>query len=93
MKELIEQGLLFGGLKRIEEPHLRDRYNRALAALRLAPTALASFHIDATGYSPEIAEERGDETYLDPRGVNRLFIILSPEQRNCRSSARASPPT
>ena len=82
MKELVEHGLLFGGLKRIDEPHLRDRYNRALAALRLTPTALANFHIDATGYSPEIAEERGDETYLDPRGVNRLFIILSPEQRN-----------
>lgn len=82
MKELIEHGLLFGGLKRIEESHLRDRYNRALAALRLAPTALATFHIDATGYSPEIADERGDQSYLDPRGVNRLFIILSPEQRN-----------
>lgn len=82
MKELIEHGLLFGGLKRIEEPYLRDRYNSALGALRLAPTALASFHIDATGYSPEIAEECGDESYLDPRGVNRLFIILLPEQRH-----------
>jgi hypothetical protein len=82
VKELIERGLLYGGLQRIEEPHLRERYNRALAALRLAPTKLESFHIDATGYSPEIADERGDHSYLDPRGVNRLFIILSPEQRD-----------
>ena len=82
MKELIERGLLLGGLKRIEDPHLRDRYNGALAGLRLAPTALDSFHIDATGYSPEIAHERGDDSYLDPRGVNRLFVILAPEQRS-----------
>lgn len=82
MKELIEHGLFFGGLKRIEDSHLRDRYNGALAGLRLAPTALESFHIDATGYSPEIAQERNDDSYLDPRGVNRLFIILTPEQRN-----------
>jgi hypothetical protein len=82
VKELIEAGLLFGGLERVEEPHLRDRYNRALAALRLAPTKLDCFHIDATGYSPEVAEERGEHSYLDPRGVNRLFIILSPEQRH-----------
>jgi hypothetical protein len=82
VKELIEHGLLFGGLKRIEDPHLRDRYNGALAGLRLTPTALASFHIDATGYSPEIAQERGDDSYLDPRGVNRLFVILTPEQRS-----------
>ncbi|TCT10654.1 hypothetical protein EDC22_105153 [Tepidamorphus gemmatus] len=82
MRELIEHGLMYGGLKRVDEPHLVGRYNKALEALRLAPTALESFHIDATGYSPEIAHERGDEHYLDPRGINRLFILLGPEQHD-----------
>jgi len=80
MKTLIERGMLFGGLKRIDEPHLVERYNRALNALHLPSTTLTSFHVDAAGYSPEVAAELG-ESYLDPRGVNRLFIILSPEQR------------
>jgi hypothetical protein len=35
-----------------------------------------------TGFSPEIAEELGDIQYLDPNGVNRRFIILTPEQEN-----------
>lgn len=82
MKELIEHGLMFGGLKRIDELHLVARYNKALEALRLAPTSLDSFHVDATGYSPEIAHERGDEHYLDPRGINRLFILLGPDQHD-----------
>jgi hypothetical protein len=82
VRELIEHGLMYGGLKRVDEPHLVCRYNKALEALRLAPTALESFHIDATGYSPEIAHERGDEHYLDPRGINRLFILLGPEQHD-----------
>ena len=32
------------------------------------------------GFSPEVAGALGDERYLDPNGVNRRFIILSPEQ-------------
>jgi hypothetical protein len=35
-----------------------------------------------TGFSPEIAEELGDPDYLDPNGVNRRFVILTPEQEN-----------
>lgn len=80
MKTLIERGMLFGGLKRIDEPHLVERYNRALNALNLPSTTLTTFHVDAAGYSPEVAAEIG-ESYLDPRGVNRMFIILSPDQR------------
>src|SRR5690606_28570329 len=30
--------------------------------------------------SPEIAEELDDQDYLDPNGVNRRFIILTPAQ-------------
>jgi hypothetical protein len=35
-----------------------------------------------TGFSPEIAEELNDPDYLDPNGVNRRFVILTPEQEN-----------
>jgi len=64
----------------IDEPHLIERYNRALKAFDLKPVELDSFRIDMTGFSPEVAETIGDEDYLDPKKVNRRFIILSPEQ-------------
>lgn len=64
----------------IDEPHLVERYNRALMAFDLKPVKLDSFSIDMTGFSPEVAKELGDEDYLDPKKVNRRFIILSPEQ-------------
>ena len=32
------------------------------------------------GFSPQIADELGDPDYLDPNGVNRRFIILTPSQ-------------
>jgi len=70
----------FTQMMTIDEPHLIERYNRALKAFDLGPVALDSFRIDMTGFSPEIAEVLGDEDYLDPKKVNRRFIILSPEQ-------------
>lgn len=33
-----------------------------------------------TGFSPEVADELGDQDYLDPNRVNRRFIILTPAQ-------------
>ncbi len=82
MERLIDNNLFHGGLYDVTQPHLVERYNRALAALGIPQTSLSSFSIDATGYSPEIAEELGDEHYLDPNQVNRRFIILSPAQAN-----------
>ena len=73
--ELTEDRLLL-----IEEPHLVERYNKALAAFGLKRTELAAFHIDRSGFSPEVAHELGDLQYLDPGGVNRRFIILTPAQ-------------
>jgi hypothetical protein len=35
-----------------------------------------------TGFSPEVADELGDDDYLDPHRVNRRFIILTPEQES-----------
>ena len=80
MRRLVNSRLIFGNLLRVDAPHLIDRYNKALTAFGLPPTTMQSFRIDMTGYSPEIAEELGDQAYLDPNGVNRRFIILTPEQ-------------
>ena len=80
MERLIDNELMYGGMLRINQPHMIARYNAALAALGLPATKLASISVDATGYSPQVAEEFGDPHYLDPHGVNRRFIILSPDQ-------------
>ncbi|WP_322987960.1 DUF6638 family protein [Hoeflea sp.] len=82
MKHLVDNELIYGRLLKIDEPHLIGRYNKALDAFGFVPTALASIRIDMTGFSPEIAGELGDSQYLDPNGVNRRFIILTPEQEN-----------
>ncbi len=76
---LRENDLIFGRLLTVDEPHLIERYNKALTAFGLKPTKLKSFQIDRTGFSPEIAEECGED-YLDPNAVNRRFIILTPAQ-------------
>lgn len=80
MDLLRDNELIFGRLLPIEEPHLVDRYNKALAAFGLPVTKRTSFEIDRTGFSPQIADELGDPLYLDPFEVNRRFIILTPAQ-------------
>ena len=80
MKRLLEAELIYGRLLEISEPHLIARYNKALQGFGLRPTALSSFRIDMTGFSPEIADELGDRDYLDPNRVNRRFIIMTPAQ-------------
>jgi hypothetical protein len=80
MDFLRDNELIYGRLLTIGESHLIERYNKALTAFGLKPTALASFAIDRTGFSPEVAEELGDYQYLDPNEVNRRFIILTPDQ-------------
>ncbi|PWK63836.1 DUF6638 family protein [Aminobacter sp. AP02] len=80
MDLLRDNELIYGRLLPIDEPHLIERYNKALRAFGLEPTKLKSFQIDRTGFSPEIAEELGDYQYLDPNEVNRRFIILTPSQ-------------
>jgi len=81
MRRLEESELIFGRMMTVSEPHLVARYNQALKGFGLKQTKLKSFRIDMTGFSPEIAEELEDRQYLDPGGVNRRFIILSPGQR------------
>lgn len=77
---LRDNELIYGRLLKVEEPHLIERYNKALKAFGLKSTKLKSFEIDRTGFSPQVAEDLGDPDYLDPNQVNRRFIILTPQQ-------------
>lgn len=80
MQRLIEKGLMFGNLVRIDSPVLIERYNRALKHLIGKETTQDVFHIDISGYSPEIGDAFGDDLYLNHNGVNRQFILLTTEQ-------------
>jgi len=81
MKRLIEKGLMFGNLVPVNSPALVERYNRALTHLTGKTTALTDFHVDISGYSPEIGHELDDHLYLNPNGCNRQFILLTTEQK------------
>ncbi|MGH1353701.1 MAG: DUF6638 family protein [Thalassovita sp.] len=81
MKRLIEKGLMFGNLIHVSSPALVERYNRALGHLTGKQTGLTDFHIDISGYSPEVGDELGDMQYLNQGGCNRQFILLSTAQK------------
>lgn len=81
MNRLIKSGLMFGNLVPVTSAALVDRYNRALQHLTGRTTALTDFHIDISGYSPEVGEELGDHLYLNQNGVNRQFILLTTQQK------------
>lgn len=81
MRRLIERGLMFGNLIEVASPALVERYNRALKHLTGKTTALEDFHIDISGYSPEVGDELGDHLYLNQGGCNRQFILLTTEQK------------
>ncbi|MEM9999455.1 MAG: DUF6638 family protein [Pseudomonadota bacterium] len=80
MKRLVQNELIYGRLLPVNQAHLVRRYNEALEAFQIKQTKLTSFDIDRTGFSPQIANELGDFNYLDPNGINRRFIILTPAQ-------------
>lgn len=80
MQRLQSSRLIWGNLYPVEEPHLVERYARAMRAFGLAMPDLDRFEIDMTGWSREVAQALGDPGYLDPGGVNRRFVILSPAQ-------------
>lgn len=82
MKRLIEKGLMFGNLIEVSSPALVERYKRAMKHLCGRETRLDDFHIDISGYSPEIGAELGDDLYLNPNGANRQFILLTTAQKH-----------
>jgi len=81
MKRLIANGLMFGNLIPVTAPSLVERYNRALHHLAGKRTALTDFHIDISGFSPEVGDELDDPLYLNENGCNRQFILLTTDQK------------
>ncbi|TKZ19433.1 hypothetical protein FAP39_11105 [Shimia litoralis] len=81
MKRLIQRGLMFGNLIEVSSSVLVERYNRALKHLTGKTTDLTDFHIDISGYSPEVGEALNDHLYLNQGGCNRQFILLTTEQK------------
>jgi hypothetical protein len=60
---------------------LVERYNKCLVKLGFTETKLKIFHIDGMGWSPEIAEEKDDNSYLNNGEANLHGIIISPLQK------------
>lgn len=83
MDNLANSGLWGEGLIHIDSPVLVARYNACLEDMGIAPTTLTDFRIDAVGWSPDIAHEKGSHNYLAHSEANMLVIILLPEQRQC----------
>ncbi|WP_298915690.1 DUF6638 family protein [uncultured Algimonas sp.] len=81
MMRLVRAGLMYGNLFEVRSPAMVERYNRALEHLIGRRTELPDFHIDIAGFSPEIADEFGDDYYLNPHGANQMFILLSTDQK------------
>lgn len=81
LRLLLQKGLMFGNLVPITSQALVERYNRALRQRIGKETKLKDFHLDLSGFSPEIGDELGDPNYLNHDGSNREFILLTLEQR------------
>jgi len=78
---LVKRSLMFGNLVEVTSAALVGRYNRALQHLIGKQTKLTEFHMDISGFSPEIGEEFKDDLYLNPNGCNRQFILLTTDQK------------
>ena len=60
---------------------LIERYNKCLLKLGFTETKLEKFTIDGVGWSPEIAEEKGESFYLNNGEANTHAIIITPLQK------------
>ena len=74
MMRLVKRGLMFGNLFEVSSSALVGRYNRALEHLTGKTTELTEFHIDISGFSPEIGDELGD--------LNYCLLYTSPSPRD-----------
>ncbi|MCG2418822.1 hypothetical protein K8089_07290 [Aequorivita sp. F47161] len=79
MDKLKQAGLFGDGLVKINGS-LVKRYNGCLALLGVSASKLSTFSIDANGWSPEIAEEKDNNFYLNIGEANANAIIISPQQ-------------
>ena len=79
MQKLKDAKLYKGELVSLNTP-LVNRYNQCLKLIGIAPTALTQISVDGIGWSPEVAEEKGNLYYLNIGEANTNAIIISPEQ-------------
>ena len=79
MEKLEKAGLIGGALVALSGS-LVKRYNECLALLGVKPTTLEQFSIDGMGWSPEIAQEKKDNWYLNTGEANVNALILTPLQ-------------
>ena len=80
VKKLVDAGLFGQGLVPVATPDMVARYNNCLDRLGIAPTRLSSFRVDGMGWSPEIAEEKGETYYLSAGDANPMAVVVSPNQ-------------
>lgn len=80
MQKLIDNNLYRNELILISGK-LVERYNKCLAKMGFSKTNLSKFSIDGLGWSPEIAEEKGNNFYLNNGEANTHGIILTPKQK------------
>jgi hypothetical protein len=81
MERLIQAKLFGAGLVDVYTSTFVGRYNSCLEQLGIKPTKLTRFRIDCVGWSPEVAEEKGEPLYLSHGIPNQLAVILTPDQR------------
>ncbi|MEL0456178.1 DUF6638 family protein [Flavobacteriaceae bacterium SZ-1-7] len=60
---------------------LVERYNKCLTKLGFSETKLDSFHIDGVGWSPEVADEKKNNHYLNNGEANPCGILITPLQK------------
>ena len=80
---LRDNELIYGRLLPVDEPHLIERYNKALVAFGLQADQAQIFR--DRPHRLLAAGRRGTRRstqYLDPNEVNRRFIILTPSQQD-----------
>ncbi|MCL5130271.1 DUF6638 family protein [Algibacter sp. L4_22] len=80
MQKLLEANLYRSELISVSGK-LVERYNKCLVKLGFSETKLKSFQIDGIGWSPEIADEKGEINYLNNGEANPHGIIISPLQK------------
>jgi len=80
--EKLKAAGLYGGSLVTVTGSLIERYNGCLAMLGVSPTSLTRFSVDGMGWSPEVAEEKEDNFYLNIGEANANAIIISPEQED-----------
>jgi hypothetical protein len=78
------EGLLEPGLARalvlVDDAALAARYRDALAALGARAPVCARFHVDAAGWSPEVADELADPFYLGGGPLEARAVVLGAAQ-------------